>query len=59
MKKRSHAYKCCVSTFSVKILNSFNLELLLKDSKFTVTNRLEDLLTELIGFKFFTTLVLE
>ena len=49
--KRSHAFKRYASSY-VEILNSFNPELQLKD------NKLIDLLNELKGFKFMTTLVL-
>ena len=38
------------------LLNSVNFELQLKDTKFTTTNKLIDLLPELKGFKFVTTL---
>ena len=41
------------------MLNSFNLKLQPKDTKSLIRNKLKDLLTELKGFKFVTTLVLE
>ena len=40
-------------------MNSFNLELQLKDTEFATRNKLIYLLTELKGFKFATTLVLD
>ena len=46
-------------TYSVKILNGFNPELQLKDIENAIRNKLIDLLTELKGFKFMMTLVLE
>ena len=48
--ERSHAYKGYASTYSVKILNSFNPELYLKDIEYAIRNKLTDLLTELKGF---------
>ena len=42
----------------LKILNSFNPELQLKDTKFAIKSKLIELLTQLKGFKFVTTLVL-
>ena len=42
----------------LKILNSFHLELQLKDTKFAIKSKLIELLTQLKGFKFVTTLVL-
>ena len=47
------------NTYSVKILNDFNPELQLKDIENAIRNKLIDLLTELKGFKFMMTLVLE
>ena len=52
------------SIYSVEIQNSLNLELQLKDTKSAIRNKLIDLLTdflltELKGFKFVRTLVLE
>ena len=57
--KQSDAYKRYGSTYSVKILNSFNPELQLKDTQSAIKNKLIDLLSELRGFKLVTTLVLE
>ena len=56
--KRSHAYKGSASSFNVDILNSFNPELRLKDTKSAIRNKLIGLLSELRGFKFATTLVI-
>ena len=57
--KRSHADKSYTSTYIVKILNSFNPELQLKDTEYAIRNKLIDLLAELKSFKFVTTLILE
>ena len=57
--KRSHAYRGYASTYNVKILNYFNPGLQLKDTEPAIRNKLIDLLSELRGFKFVTTLVLE
>ena len=57
--KRLHAFKSYASSYNVKILNSFNSELQLKDVEFSIKNKLIDLLTELKDFTFVTTLVLE
>ena len=57
--KRLHAFKSYESSYNVKILNSFNSELQLKDVEFSIKNKLIDLLTELKDFTFVTTLVLE
>ena len=57
--KWSYAYKGCASTYNVEILNSLNPELQLKDIECTIKKKLIDLLPELRGFKFVTTLVLE
>ena len=40
-------------------MNSFNLELQLKNTEFAIKNKLKDLLTELRGLKYLTTLVIE
>ena len=42
----------------VEILNSFNLELQLKDTESAIKSRVIDLLTQLKGFKFVAMLVL-
>ena len=57
--KQSDVYKRYGSTYSVKILNSFNPELQLKDTQSAIKNKLIDLLSELRGFRLVTTLVLE
>ena len=57
--KLLHAYKGYASTYTVDILNSFNPELRLKDTESIIKNKLKDSLSELRGFKFLTTLVLE
>ena len=57
--KWSHAYKDYTSACKAEILNYFNSELQLKDAEFTIKNKLIDSLSELRGFKFVTTLVLE
>ena len=56
--KRAHAFKGYASSYNVEVLNSFNLELELKDTESTIKKKLIDLLTQLKGFKFVTTLVL-
>ena len=59
MQKICHAYKGYASLYNVDILNYFNPELQLTDTESTTTNKLIDLLPELRGFKFVTTLVIE
>ena len=56
--KREHTCKGFGSTFNVGILNFFHPELQLKDSESAIKKKLIDLLTQLKGFKFVTTLVL-
>ena len=46
------------STYYVKILNSFNAELQLKDTESEIKSKLIDLLAQLKGFKFVLTLAL-
>ena len=46
------------STYNVEISNSFNPKLQLKETKSTIKNQLIELLTQLKGFNFVTTLVL-
>ena len=55
----SHTYKSYASTYDFEILNSFNGELQLKDTKSAIKNKLIDLWPELKEFIFVTTLVLE
>ena len=45
-------------SYNTEILNSFNPELQLRDTKFVIKSKLRDLLTQLTGFKFVTTLAL-
>ena len=56
--KRVHSYKVYPSTYSVEILNYFNLELQLKDTQ-SEKKKLLHLLSELRGSKIVTTSVLE
>ena len=46
------------TTYNVKIINSFNPELQLKDTESAIKNKFKKLLSELRGFKFMATLVL-
>ena len=57
--KGLHAFKGSASSYNFEILNSFNPKLQLKDAESAIKNQLIDLLSELKGFKFVTTLVLE
>ena len=57
--KQSHANKVYASTYSVKILNSFNPQPQLKDTEYVIKNKLIHLFSESRGFKFVTILVLE
>ena len=57
--KRPHAFKDYASSYNVEILNSFNPELQLKDTKSPIKNKPIDLFSELKGFKYVATLVLE
>ena len=57
--KRARAFKGYTSSYNVEILNSFNPELQLKYTLSAIKNKLIDLLTQLKGFKFVTTLFLE
>ena len=54
--KRSHAFEGYTSTYNVEILNCFKPELQNKDTDSEIKNNLIDLLNELKGFKFVTTL---
>ena len=56
--KQEHAFKGYASTYKTEILNSFNLELQLKDTESAIKSQLIELLTHLKGFKFVITLVL-
>ena len=56
--KREHTFKGCASTYNVEILNSFNPELQLKDTESAIKSKVMEILTQLRGFKFVTTIVL-
>ena len=56
--KWEHAFKGCASTYNVGILNSFNLEMQLKDTWSTIKSNLIKLLSQLKGFTLVTTFVL-
>ena len=56
--KPAHASKGSASPYNVKILNSFNPELQLKETESVIKSTLIDLLTQVKGFKFVTALVL-
>ena len=56
--KRKHAFKGFASTYNVEILNSFHPELQFEDTESAIKSKLIELLTQLKGFKFVTTLVL-
>ena len=56
--KQAHAFKAYASPYNVGILNSFNPELQLKDTESVIKNSLIELLSELNGFRFVTTLIL-
>ena len=55
--KREHAFKGYASTY-FEILNSFNPELQIENTESATKSKLIELLTQLKGFKFVTTLVL-
>ena len=57
--RRVHDFKGYANLYNVKILNSFNPELQLKDTESAIKNKLKNILTELKGFKFVTTLALK
>ena len=56
--KRRYTFKDFASSCNIEILNSFNLELQLKDTESAIKSKLIGLLTQLKGFEFVTTLVL-
>ena len=56
--KRKHACKGFTSTYNVEILSYFNPELQPKNTESAIKNELKDLLSELRGYKFVTTVVL-
>ena len=49
-KKRAHAFKNYTHSYNIKTLNSFNLELQLKNTEFSVKNKLKKILSELRSF---------
>ena len=53
---REHPFKGSASTYNVETLNSFDAELLLKDTESAIKSKLIGLLSELKGFQFVTTL---
>ena len=59
MTKGFHAYKGYVSIYNIEILNSFNPRLRLKDFESTIRGKQKDLLTELKGFEYVATVILE
>ena len=50
--KREHAVESFGGTYYVEILNSFNLQLQLKDTESAIKSKLIELLTQLKGYKF-------
>ena len=57
--KQFQAHKGYPSNYNVEILNSFNAKLQFKDIDSKITIKLKHLVTQLKGFKFMTTLLLE
>ena len=57
--KWAHPFKGYESSYNAEVLNSFNPEIQLKDTESAIKNKLTRILTELRGFKFVATLVLE
>ena len=58
IKKWEHTFKGFASTYNVKVLNSFEPELHIRDTKPVIKSKSIELLTRLKGFKFVTTFVL-
>ena len=56
--KPEHAFKGYASTYNAHTLNFFNPELQLKDTESAIKSNLIELLTQLKGFQFATTLLL-
>ena len=56
--KRKLAFKGYVSTYNVKLLNSFNPQVQLKDTESAIKRKLIELLIQLKRFKFVATFVL-
>ena len=54
--KQEHAFKGYASTYNVGTLSFFNPELQFKDTISATKSKLVELLTQLKGFKFVTTL---
>ena len=59
LTKQFNAYEGYANTYSIEVLNSFNLQLQLKDTVSAIKNKLIDLLSEMKRFKLVTKLVLE
>ena len=59
IRKEAYAFKDFASSYNVEILNSFNPELQLKDTEFSIKINQKKILTELRGSEFVTTLLLE
>ena len=57
IKKQKNAFRGVASSYNVEILNYFNLEVQLKDTKCDIKSKLIVLLSELGGFKFVTSLI--
>ena len=58
IKIKEHGFKGYASSYNVEILNHFNPEIQLKDTEYALKSKLIELLTQLKGLKFVTTLVL-
>ena len=56
--KWEHAFEGFGNTYNTGSLNSFNPELLLKDTEYIIKSKLIKILTQLKGFKFVTGLVI-
>ena len=56
--KREHAFKGYASTYNVEFLHASNIELQLKNTESAIKSKLIELLNQLKGFKFVTTLIL-
>ena len=57
-KKQAHAFKGYASFYKFQMLNSFNPEIQLKDTKSAIKNKVKKLFSQLRVFTFVTTLVL-
>ena len=58
IKKRADAFKDYAGTYNVEILDSFNPKQQPNDTESAIKSKLIELLSELRGFRFVTTLVL-